>query len=674
MEIEAVGVVSSSSICAGMKGDDVVMVDASTPISHESVNYELKDLLSNISEDGVEQLRHFCEILHNITFRSPKKRKGPLNMKEGVITVHLASLEVSEGHLPVTEGNSFDPAGQLSEGSAPKSQRITGNSSRWTNQHKLRQAVRMNCGQGMNQSSTLLKWDLQEKFRKQVDTLSFPPIPFRPQWDERNGMLFAWLPTVLLVAVMGPSLLKSFSSGPEGILGLPGRQRVYQLISSYSKDTFHLVWSLLVGAIVPTLCIFVLSITFLRIKSSGRNTWDFILVENILPFCIVELPPVICYYGIRDSKPIDDSFENKVELVLTPLHLNSVGRVMNNLACTRCRRLEHNLPLGGSEQPAGRMSSSPFWPESGVGEMRTNLALHPWLVDTPSTYKLHNGRVGNVGSWILKNGRCRRRVLDRLVFHMSILAVGIGKVCVWLLTTIDHVHAYSGILIRFQLQGNSITSPQLVLIAHNLFYAIRGWKFHSEVEATSSDGELDAAHMLHFLSTKPILLHGWVLRGWFLSPWEQVVQLVELEELAEQAGYYIVVAVIESALLAWPRKSPISLAIIMTSLSVASRLLMGCKFRGSIFLNDWHCKIQAFNYNIWASSIKLHSFFKELTGNVSKVACTLILLMSTFKTEHDFSGGISIDALVKFPISFFLYLGQTGGRYPKGFLYLDGLP
>ncbi|KAF3443377.1 hypothetical protein FNV43_RR13059 [Rhamnella rubrinervis] len=45
------------------------------------------DLLSTIFEEEVERLRHFCEIPHNITFRTPEKSEGPLKGKEGHIVM-----------------------------------------------------------------------------------------------------------------------------------------------------------------------------------------------------------------------------------------------------------------------------------------------------------------------------------------------------------------------------------------------------------------------------------------------------------------------------------------------------------------------------------------------------------------------------------------------------------
>ncbi|KAF3457747.1 hypothetical protein FNV43_RR02406 [Rhamnella rubrinervis] len=74
LKAEGARMVANSDILAGAEGDDVVMVDAFSSISPEPVNYELKDLLSNISEKAVEQLRHFYEIPQNVTFRRPKKR------------------------------------------------------------------------------------------------------------------------------------------------------------------------------------------------------------------------------------------------------------------------------------------------------------------------------------------------------------------------------------------------------------------------------------------------------------------------------------------------------------------------------------------------------------------------------------------------------------------------
>ncbi|KAF3455570.1 hypothetical protein FNV43_RR00203 [Rhamnella rubrinervis] len=74
LKVEGARMVASSNILAGAEGDNVVMVDAFAPISPKPVNYELKDLLSNIYEESVEQLRHFYEIPQNVTFRRPKKR------------------------------------------------------------------------------------------------------------------------------------------------------------------------------------------------------------------------------------------------------------------------------------------------------------------------------------------------------------------------------------------------------------------------------------------------------------------------------------------------------------------------------------------------------------------------------------------------------------------------
>ncbi|KAF3455206.1 hypothetical protein FNV43_RR05654 [Rhamnella rubrinervis] len=61
LEVEIVGVVAGSGVPTGVEGDDVVMVNGPTRTSLESVNYELKDLLSIIYEE-VQWLRRFYEI------------------------------------------------------------------------------------------------------------------------------------------------------------------------------------------------------------------------------------------------------------------------------------------------------------------------------------------------------------------------------------------------------------------------------------------------------------------------------------------------------------------------------------------------------------------------------------------------------------------------------------
>ncbi|KAF3438285.1 hypothetical protein FNV43_RR21046 [Rhamnella rubrinervis] len=110
MEVENVGMVASSGIPIGAKGDDAVMVDAPAPISLELVNYELKDLHFNISKEEVEQLRHFCKIPHTVTFRRPEKREGPLDGKEREIAMYSASLELFATSLAETSRASVDPS------------------------------------------------------------------------------------------------------------------------------------------------------------------------------------------------------------------------------------------------------------------------------------------------------------------------------------------------------------------------------------------------------------------------------------------------------------------------------------------------------------------------------------------------------------------------------------
>ncbi|KAF3454048.1 hypothetical protein FNV43_RR04495 [Rhamnella rubrinervis] len=51
LEVEIVGVVAGSGVPTGVEGDDVVMVNAPARTSLESVNYELKDLLSIIFKE-----------------------------------------------------------------------------------------------------------------------------------------------------------------------------------------------------------------------------------------------------------------------------------------------------------------------------------------------------------------------------------------------------------------------------------------------------------------------------------------------------------------------------------------------------------------------------------------------------------------------------------------------
>ncbi|KAF3443376.1 hypothetical protein FNV43_RR13058 [Rhamnella rubrinervis] len=100
VEGEEVEVMAGGSAPVGVETGDTVMADTFTPNPSESVNYGLKDLISNISESEVERLRRLCEIPRNIVFRKPEKREGPLKRKNGEIAVHSASLEAGL-HFPI---------------------------------------------------------------------------------------------------------------------------------------------------------------------------------------------------------------------------------------------------------------------------------------------------------------------------------------------------------------------------------------------------------------------------------------------------------------------------------------------------------------------------------------------------------------------------------------------
>ncbi|KAF3432602.1 hypothetical protein FNV43_RR27342 [Rhamnella rubrinervis] len=82
---KGVGAEAGSSVPVGEGGDDVEMVNTSAPSSPEPVAYELKDLFSTIFEDEVDRLIHFYKLSHNVTFRTPEKRERPLEEKEGEI-------------------------------------------------------------------------------------------------------------------------------------------------------------------------------------------------------------------------------------------------------------------------------------------------------------------------------------------------------------------------------------------------------------------------------------------------------------------------------------------------------------------------------------------------------------------------------------------------------------
>ncbi|KAF3448985.1 hypothetical protein FNV43_RR09709 [Rhamnella rubrinervis] len=86
---------AGSSVPVGGEADDVVMVDAPASNSLDPKNFELKDLLSTISEAEVERFRQFYEIPPSVTFKKPERREGPLQGCEGEIAVHTASLDAS---------------------------------------------------------------------------------------------------------------------------------------------------------------------------------------------------------------------------------------------------------------------------------------------------------------------------------------------------------------------------------------------------------------------------------------------------------------------------------------------------------------------------------------------------------------------------------------------------
>ncbi|KAF3455208.1 hypothetical protein FNV43_RR05656 [Rhamnella rubrinervis] len=76
LEVEIVGVVAGSGVPTGVEGDDVVMVNGPTRTSLESVNYELKDLLSIIYEEVAYQAMAIAQQLKSMKDEQSSSKKS----------------------------------------------------------------------------------------------------------------------------------------------------------------------------------------------------------------------------------------------------------------------------------------------------------------------------------------------------------------------------------------------------------------------------------------------------------------------------------------------------------------------------------------------------------------------------------------------------------------------
>ncbi|KAF3440817.1 hypothetical protein FNV43_RR19103 [Rhamnella rubrinervis] len=196
------------------------MVGASVPAPPELVNYELKDILSSISEDEVERFMQLYELSDNISFRRLEEKKGSLNGMKGEVAVHTASLEADlqflmlagfsrkwlfvsgdwegvymlvtslkgqamefstelaskarlVGHLLMVESRSFNPTG--SRENAPKSRKVGGSSSRSVIPSRLASSMGIRAGQTSTSRVSRSKADRELSKHFQAERSQAPP-------------------------------------------------------------------------------------------------------------------------------------------------------------------------------------------------------------------------------------------------------------------------------------------------------------------------------------------------------------------------------------------------------------------------------------------------------------------------------------------------------------------